>query len=325
MDNSEMTLVSGNPEGRRDSWVVPNVSWSPDGSKIMYGCGSELCAVNVDDGSLVFDSLPPSLDWIRPGSEIVAAWSPDGSRIAVRVDGEKPYRYQRQDGGPILFTMDKDGTNPHVLETRPPADVAACSDGAVVPDPEENPGLVEDCRVLLGIRDRLSGSATLDWGSDRSIMDWPGVTVNGEPLRVRALINTTSLSYYYFVRLDGQIPPEIGSLTALERLELSGTGLNGRIPPELGNLANLERLDLSVNRLTGSIPLELGTLANLESLDLSNNRLTGSIPLGLGNLANLRELYLAGNELTGCIPSALRVTRNDKDDLGIPYCTANED
>ena len=44
-------------EGRRDSWVVPNLSWSPDGSKIMYRCGAELCAVDAADGSLVWKRL----------------------------------------------------------------------------------------------------------------------------------------------------------------------------------------------------------------------------------------------------------------------------
>ena len=104
------------PEGPRDSWVVPNVSWSPDGSKIMYGCGRELCAVNIEDGSLVFDRLPLKLyrsNAYKPGpSDFVAAWSPDGSKIAVRLPLES---MERTDGTPFLLTMDSDGTNAHVL------------------------------------------------------------------------------------------------------------------------------------------------------------------------------------------------------------------
>ena len=98
------------------TWLVPNVAWSPDGSKVMYGCGVELCAVNVHDGSLVFESLPVNPGWksssSRGPSEVAAAWSPDGSKIAVKLPPWKTL-----DGAPSLFIMDSDGTNPHVLIT----------------------------------------------------------------------------------------------------------------------------------------------------------------------------------------------------------------
>ena len=67
-------------------------------------------------------------------------------------------------------------------------------------------------------------------------------------------------------------------------------GLTGEIPPELGKLTNLEMLRLTGNRLTGEIPSELGDLANLEGLWLGGNGLTGEIPSELGDLANLDTL-----------------------------------
>ncbi len=54
-------------------------------------------------------------------------------------------------------------------------------------------------------------------------------------------------------------------------------GLLRSIPPELGNLVNLERLDLSGNGLTGVIPPELGRLAKLEVLWLVGTRLQGTV------------------------------------------------
>ena len=62
--------------------------------------------------------------------------------------------------------------------------------------------------------------------------------------------------------MSGEIPAELGSLTNLEGLYLSGNQLSGEIPAELGNLAYLERLYLRENRLRGEIPAELGNLAN---------------------------------------------------------------
>ena len=98
--------------------------------------------------------------------------------------------------------------------------------------------------------------------------------------------------------------------------------MTGEIPPELGGLSNLQRLYLRGNGLTGGIPPELGGLSNLTELDLSDNQLTGAIPPELGRLSNLTELRLSGNQLTGCIPEGLRdIARNDLGQLNLPDCT----
>ena len=106
------------------------------------------------------------------------------------------------------------------------------------------------------------------------------------------------------------LPPEIGNLTSLKIFYANNAGLTGPLPPELGNLVNLESLDLSDNQLSGPLPPELGNLASLEYLRLRNNQLTGPIPPELGELGNLEELRLGGNELTGCIPLPLANKRN---------------
>ena len=79
-------------------------------------------------------------------------------------------------------------------------------------------------------------------------------------------------------------------------LGLSGNRLTGPIPPELGRLTNLERLQLHENGLSGPIPPELGQLANLIFLSLSINELSGPIPPELGQLTILKRLWLHGNQ-----------------------------
>ena len=77
-------------------------------------------------------------------------------------------------------------------------------------------------------------------------------------------------------------------------IELTGNGLIGAIPPALGGLAQLERLDLGVNNLTGGIPGELGMLQNLSELRLHDNpNLAGTLPGSLVDL-ELSVLWLQG-------------------------------
>ena len=65
----------------------------------------------------------------------------------------------------------------------------------------------------------------------------------------------------------------------IKDLQLPENNLTGGIPPELGRLSRLGRLDLRGNNLTGQIPPELGDLLpELKTLHLAGNRFTGCIP-----------------------------------------------
>ena len=169
-----------------------------------------------------------------------------------------------------------------------------CSDGSYVTDPDGSPGLVGDCRVLVGFANYKAQGDALP--GDHALRQWG----TGEQSRIGSWVG---------------IEVSNGSVTALR---LSGTadepgGLTGGIPPALGQLSELTVLDLSANELSGSIPWELGDLASLQTLNLSDNQLTGSIPPELANPAFLSRLYLQSNRLAGTVPRALweRIVRRE--------------
>ena len=174
--------------------------------------------------------------------------------------------------------------------------LSECSDA--VPSAASNPGLVADCKALLAARDTLVGSGTLNWSGSTAIAAWDGVTLSGSPLRVTKLVLSDS-------QLTGTIPPELGNLNNLERLNLTRNQLTGDIPPELSLLTNLQLLALGGNQLTGPIPTWLVNITNLEELHLWGNQFTGAIPPELGNLPGLVKLGLGENRLTGEIPTEL--------------------
>ena len=315
----------------RSLWIG-GLSWSPDGAMILLeALGAR---ASVEDSHIDY-YLPIHFEEVMPfGADLyyypvplAAAWSPDGSRIAMRAftaDAPEGWR-DPPDDSVVLYTIARDGTRTRLLirsvdaadggsrltaakSTRPPADVEACSMGRVVPEPVSNPGLVEDCRTLLGIRDTLAGTGMLGWSSDAPIWEWSGVEIGGEPPRVREIRTPYPIDDAF--RPYGQIPAEIANLVELTKLTVVDSPIHGPIPAELGELSRLEWLQLYGNRLSGPIPPELGNLENLLVLGLGRNRLDGAIPAELGNLANLANLSLEDNLLSGPIPGELGKLEN---------------
>ena len=90
------------------------------------------------------------------------------------------------------------------------------------------------------------------------------------------------------------LPPEIGQVKSLTRLDLRDIALN-HLPSEIGQLQNLRYLDLS-NLGLRALPAEIGQLQKLETLILSGNRLR-ELPPEIGQLKELKRLDLWGNDL----------------------------
>ena len=352
---SALYVVRPDGTGRRLIWSgtaddgfapISQVLWSPDGSEILF-FSNEPYLVSPDGGGLRRLGIPRHVPDVR------AAWSSDGLRIAIYYPNLHIVTVSR-DGAELLVHAEaanidalppKLGANPP--EARPPrGDLRAldppltiahpyqfdCS--SAVPDPVVNPGLIRDCETLVRIRTALFGlgpagtgrkfqyrPAGSAWREDMPIWRWTGISVGGDPPRVRELglwgrgaipadiANLQMLEVLSIFDNDvtGPIPPELGRLTHLESLSISQNLISGGIPPELGALKNLTRLFLSENYgLSGTIPAELGNLENLKYLHLSENSdLSGGIPAELGNLENLELLDLRGTWLSGTIPAEL--------------------
>lgn len=170
----------------------------------------------------------------------------------------------------------------------------ATSGPAPVPVPPLPSSALSGDRAALGALYEATGGPNWtrrdNWMSEAPVDAWQGVVANpaGDVLRLTLANNN----------LSGRIPPELGNLVALEKLELSRNRLAGLIPPELGHLASLEELQLSGNNLTGSVPPEFGRLTRLQLLSVSHNpRLAGPLPVSLMVLDRLERIETAGTAL----------------------------
>ncbi|XP_062200451.1 probable leucine-rich repeat receptor-like protein kinase At1g35710 [Phragmites australis] len=104
-------------------------------------------------------------------------------------------------------------------------------------------------------------------------------------------------------QLSGSMPSELGKLSNLGYLDISGNNLSGPIPYELGDCIKLLSLRINNNNFNGNLPGAIGNLASLQiMLDVSNNKLNGVLPQQLGKLEMLEVLNLSHNMFSGSIP-----------------------
>ncbi|KAH0729527.1 hypothetical protein KY290_000650 [Solanum tuberosum] len=94
--------------------------------------------------------------------------------------------------------------------------------------------------------------------------------------------------------LDGGLPEDVGSLSSLEMLNISGNNFE-HFPRSMVQLGALQYLDLSYCKRLKELPGFMG-MQNLEILDLSHfNLIDGGLVKDIGCLSSLKVLDLSGN------------------------------
>ncbi|KAJ4828174.1 hypothetical protein Tsubulata_025051, partial [Turnera subulata] len=102
---------------------------------------------------------------------------------------------------------------------------------------------------------------------------------------------------------NGSLAPQVGGMTALLSLDLSGNHFSGDIPSTLGQLEVLQSAYLWRNMFQGVIPESLGGMKGLITLDFVENNLSGNIPKSLEELELLSYFNVSFNGLEGEIPT----------------------
>ncbi|XP_054815643.1 probable leucine-rich repeat receptor-like serine/threonine-protein kinase At3g14840 isoform X2 [Prosopis cineraria] len=90
----------------------------------------------------------------------------------------------------------------------------------------------------------------------------------------------------------------------------SGNQFSGNLPPELGNLTQIERLLLNSNNFTGELPTTLANLTALREFGICDNQFSGKIPDFIQNWKSLERMRIQGSGLSGPIPSAISLLEN---------------
>ncbi|MET7770523.1 hypothetical protein [Nocardia sp. NPDC005366] len=198
-----------------------------------------------------------------------------------------PYRVNQ----PVDFDADEldDLVLPAVLGSDATADERRISAALRAGQPVLRAGIrpshlaaVDELRELLG---RAEEVTELDL-SGRKLRELPAELLEFPRLRVLSLAGNDSIGHAATTdeRIGG-----LAALSALEELNLAGTGLTG-LPDSIGDLRTLRVLDISGNAFE-SLPERLGELPRLEVLRAA--RLSCQVPDGLGRLGGLRELDLS--------------------------------
>ncbi|CAL5060232.1 unnamed protein product [Urochloa decumbens] len=158
------------------------------------------------------------------------------------------------------------------------------------------------------------GALATSWRNVTSCCTWEGITCN-----VNGAVSEVSLGYR---ELEGKIPPSLGDLGSLLRLNLSGNSFAGTLPPELISSGSIVILDASDNRLNGALQ-DLSSSASdlpMRLLNISSNQFTGELPSTMWvKMRSLVVLNASNNSFTGQMPSSFCISSQSLEVLDLSY------
>jgi hypothetical protein len=115
-----------------------------------------------------------------------------------------------------------------------------------------------------------------------------------DPNKLRITFSGENVLVFIMPSATGTLPIEISGMTSLTFLQAyadtPGLGVEGAIPSQLGSLQALEKLQMYDTKLTGTLPPELSLLANLNNLYLDGGDLTGTLVSSLVGVFNVYGL-----------------------------------
>uniref|UniRef100_A0A2N9HPR8 Protein kinase domain-containing protein n=1 Tax=Fagus sylvatica TaxID=28930 RepID=A0A2N9HPR8_FAGSY len=178
----------------------------------------------------------------------------------------------------------------------------------------------DDAAVMSKLLAALSPTPS-GWSNTTHYCNWTNVTCDST-LRVTSIELITQ-------SLFGTLPSNLGTLTQLTSLTLSGNSLTGPIP-SFANLTSLQKLYLDKNKFTSIPPDFFQGLTSLQNLSLNQNNqlapwtiptelthstslvllyafnanIIGSLPDFFDSFPSMRELSLSLNNLTGPLPKS---------------------
>ncbi|CAL1371734.1 unnamed protein product [Linum trigynum] len=142
-----------------------------------------------------------------------------------------------------------------------------------------------DADAMMKLKDSLKAGSSLGW-SGQNPCTWSGVVCQPSGNRVT-------------------------------RIKISGKGVQGFLPPELSTLTALTSLEVDYNQLTGAVP-DLSGLNSIQYLNLMHNGFESIPPAFFSGLTSLSAVYLDNNPLSRwSIPPTL------KDSAGLKNFSAN--
>ncbi|CAL5335321.1 unnamed protein product [Camellia sinensis] len=129
---------------------------------------------------------------------------------------------------------------------------------------------------------------------DPCTSNWTGVICNVHSsdgyLHVQELRLLNKNLDFMWNDISGSIPKEIGNITSLHHLLLSGNQISGPLPDELGFLPNLIKFQLDRNYISGPLPKSFANLSNVKHFHMNNNSISGQIPYELSELLQLQHV-----------------------------------